>query len=78
MPLLRVHLDSDRVTARRVMDLHRAGKTHHESREAARAQAWRHGRTPVGEPIFVGVTNGRRHVQLLYDIEVDSDAQRSG
>ncbi|MBM0276281.1 hypothetical protein [Micromonospora tarensis] len=75
MPLLRVHLDSDRITARRVMRLHQAGKVHHESREAAREQVWRHGRTPAGDPIFVGITNGRRHVQLLYDIEVHPDTE---
>ncbi|MEU8211520.1 hypothetical protein AB0B85_20265 [Micromonospora sp. NPDC049044] len=76
MPLLRIHLDSDRITARRVLQLHRDGKTHHESREAAREEAWRQGRTPAGDPIFVGITNGRRHVQLLYDVEVCSDTAR--
>ncbi|MET8360216.1 hypothetical protein [Micromonospora sp. NPDC005171] len=76
MPLLRVHLDSDRATARRVLQLHQEGKTHHESREAALEQAWRQGRTPAGDPVFVGITNGRRDVQLLYDVEVYSDATR--
>ncbi|AYF26786.1 hypothetical protein CSH63_04775 [Micromonospora tulbaghiae] len=76
MPLLRVHLDSDRSTARRVLQLHQEGKTHHESREAAREQVWRQGRTPAGDPIFVGVTNGRRSVKLLYDVEVYSDTVR--
>lgn len=76
MPLLRVHLDSDQVTARRVLRLHQAGKVHHESREAAREQVWRQGRTPAGDPVFVGVTNGRDHVQLLYDVEVYTDTVR--
>lgn len=76
MPLLRVHLDSDRITARRVLQLHQEGKTHRESWEAAREQVWRQGRTPAGDPIFVGVTNGRRNVQLLYDVEVYSDTMR--
>ncbi|MEO3747445.1 hypothetical protein [Plantactinospora sp. B5E13] len=74
MPLIRVHLDSDRITARRVWQMHRAGKVHDESREAAREQVWRQGRTPAGDPVFVGVTNGRRHVQLLYDVEVYPDS----
>lgn len=73
MPLLRIHLDTDQVTARRVLHLHQEGRIHHESREAAREQVWRLGRTPAGDPIFVGVTNGRRHVRLLYDVEVYSD-----
>ncbi|MFI7438180.1 hypothetical protein [Micromonospora haikouensis] len=73
MSLLRVHLDSDRVTARRILQLHQEGRTHHESREAARDAVWRQGRTPAGEPVFVGITNGRRNVQLLYDVEVYSD-----
>jgi hypothetical protein len=69
MPRQRIQLDSDRTTARRVLDLHRAGKIHHESREAARAEAWRLGRTPAGDPVFVGVTNGEP-VRLMYDVEV--------
>ncbi|WFE40457.1 hypothetical protein [Micromonospora sp. WMMD998] len=73
MPLLRVHLDTDRTTARRVLHLHQRGGVHHESREAARDQVWRQGRTPAGDPLFVGITNGRRNVQLLYDVEVHSD-----
>ncbi|WP_229401970.1 hypothetical protein [Micromonospora okii] len=73
MPLLRIHLPSDRTTARRVLQLHREGRHHHESQEAAREQVWRQGRTPAGDPVFVGVTNGRRNLQLLYDVEVYSD-----
>jgi len=69
MPLLRVQLDCDRATARRVLDLHRAGRIHRESRDAARAEAWRLGRTPAGEPVFVGVSNGEP-VRLQYDVEV--------
>jgi hypothetical protein len=72
MPVMRVQLDSDRTTARRVLELHRAGRIHRESRDAATAEVWRHGRTPAGEPVFVGVTNGQP-VRLLYDVEVYSD-----
>jgi hypothetical protein len=72
MPLVRIQLESDRTTARRVMELHRADKVHHESREAARTEAWRRGWTPAAEPVFVGVTNGQP-VRLLYDVEVYSD-----
>ena len=70
---LRVHLDCDRATARRVLDLHRAGRIHHDSREAARAEVWRRGRTPAGEPVFVGVTNGDP-VRLMYDVEIYPEA----
>ncbi|WDZ83752.1 hypothetical protein [Micromonospora cathayae] len=73
MPLLRIQLDTDPITARRVLRLHQEGGIDHESREAAREQVWRQGRTPSGDPVFVGVTNGRRHVRLLYDVEVYSD-----
>jgi hypothetical protein len=72
MPLMRIQLDSDRATARRVLQLHQADKVHRESRDAARAAVWRRGRTPAGEPVFVGVTNGEP-VRLLYDVEVYSD-----
>ncbi|MET7376253.1 hypothetical protein [Micromonospora arida] len=76
MPLVRIHLDTDQTTARRVLQLHQEGRIHHESREAARDQALRQGRTPAGDPVFVGITNGRRDVQLLYDVEVYTDATR--
>ena len=69
MPLLRIQLRTDRTTARHVLALHLAGKIHHESRAAARDEAWRRGHTPAAEPVFVGVTNGRP-VHLLYDVEV--------
>lgn len=69
MPLLRIQLDSDRYTARRVRELHQAGRVHHESRDAAREEVWRRGRTPAAEPVFVGTTNGEP-VRLLYDVDV--------
>jgi hypothetical protein len=72
MPLMRIQLDSDRATARRVLELHQADKVHRASRDAARDQVWRRGRTPAGEPVFVGVTNGEP-VRLLYDVEIYSD-----
>lgn len=72
MPLVRIQLECNRTTARQVMDLHRADKIHHGSREEARAEVWRRGWTPAGEPVFVGVTNGQP-VRLLYDVEVYSD-----
>ncbi len=67
--MIRIQLDSDRTTARRVLDLHLSGKVHRESRDAAREQVWRRGRTPAAEPVFVGVSNGEP-VRLLYDVEV--------
>jgi hypothetical protein len=73
VPLLRVQVESDRTTARRVMRLHRADKVDHGSREAARGEARRRGWTPAAEPVFVGVTNGHP-VRLLYDVEVYPDA----
>ncbi|MEH1099697.1 hypothetical protein [Micromonospora sp. CPCC 205561] len=75
MPLMRIHLDTDPTTARRVLALHLAGKHHHESRDAARSEVWRLGRTPAAEPVFVGVTNGRP-VRLIYDVEVHLDTTR--
>ncbi|MCW6005775.1 hypothetical protein K1W54_14485 [Micromonospora sp. CPCC 205371] len=69
---IRVQLDTDPITARRVVALHRAGKTHRESRDAARDEIWRRGRTPAGEPVFVGVMNGDP-VRLLYEVEVYSE-----
>ena len=72
MPLMRTELDSDRYTARRVVQLYQAGKIHHESREAARGEVWRRGRTPAGEPVLVGVSNGDPF-RLIYDVDVCTD-----
>ncbi|GAA4947078.1 hypothetical protein [Actinoplanes utahensis] len=72
MPLMRIQLESDRKTARRVTELHLSGHAHRESVDAARDAVWRHGRTPAGEPVFVGVTNGEP-VRLLYDVAVYLD-----
>jgi hypothetical protein len=72
MPMLRIQIDSDRATARRVVQLHQADKIHHESREAARTEVWRRGWTPAGEPVFIGTTNGEP-VRLLYEVEVYSE-----
>ena len=72
MPLIRIQLDSDRKTARRVRELHQRGQVHHESRAAAREAAVRIGRTPAAEPVFVGTTNGEP-VRLVYDVEVYLD-----
>ncbi|WP_328477572.1 hypothetical protein OHA21_24845 [Actinoplanes sp. NBC_00393] len=69
MPLMRIQLESDRRTARRVMDLHLAGRADRASVDAARDQVWKHGRTPAADPVFVGITNGEP-VRLLYDVEV--------
>jgi hypothetical protein len=74
MPLMRIQLDSDKYTARRVLELHRAGKIHHESRNAARDEVWRRGHTPAAEPAFVGITNGEP-VSLIYDVEVYADTR---
>ncbi|MFC7546597.1 hypothetical protein [Plantactinospora sp. GCM10030261] len=75
MPLMRIQLDCDKRVARRVLDLHQAGKVHRESRDAARDEVWRRGRTPAAEPVFVGVTNGEP-VRLIYDVEVHLDTTR--
>lgn len=75
MPLMRIQLDSDRNTARRVVELHKAGKVHSKSRDAARDEVWRRGRTPAAEPIFIGTTNGEP-VRLIYDVEVYLDTMR--
>ena len=70
MAMIRIQLETDRSTARRVQEMHLGGRAHRESRDAARAEAWRRGYTPSAEPVFVGVTNGDP-VRLMYDVEVD-------
>lgn len=69
MVVMRIQLECDRVTARRVLALHREGRAHWESRRAAEAEARRLGRTPAGEPVFMGVSNGEP-ARLQYDVPV--------
>lgn len=73
MAVIRVQVDCDRATARRVWEHHRAGKVHRGFRDAARDEVWRLGRTPAGEPVFVGVSSGDP-VRLLYDAPVCRDS----
>ncbi|MDG4833402.1 hypothetical protein O7627_29450 [Solwaraspora sp. WMMD1047] len=72
MPLVRILVDCDRSTARRVLELHQAGKVHRESRDAARDEVWRRGHTPAADPVFVGTTNGAP-VRLIYDVRVHAN-----
>lgn len=72
MPVVRIQLESDRKTARRVTEMHVAGHPHRPSVDAARDAVWRLGRTPAADPVFIGVTNGEP-VRLLYDVEVYLD-----
>lgn len=74
MPVFRVQLDSDRTTARKVMELHLAGRVHRASVDAAREEVWRRGRTPAADPVFVGVSSGVP-VRLLFDVEVCLDTE---
>lgn len=46
-----------------------------ESRDAARDEVWRRGRTPAADPVFVGITNGEP-VRLIYDVDVYPDTTR--
>ncbi|WP_229071191.1 hypothetical protein [Actinoplanes sp. DH11] len=71
---MRVQLESDRTTARKVLKLHLAGRAHIESREAARDRVRQRGRTPAADPVFVGVTNGVPP-RLLYDVEVHLESE---
>ncbi|XVU26079.1 hypothetical protein ACQPZJ_03185 [Actinoplanes sp. CA-054009] len=69
MAVVRVQVTSTRGAAKKVLALHRAGRVDRPSRDAAREEVVRLGRTPAAEPVFVGVTNGEP-VHLLYDVEV--------
>ncbi|WP_029089752.1 hypothetical protein [Brevibacterium album] len=68
MPMLRIEIEAaDRIEAKRVQALYQRGERLVKLDEEAEAEAWRRGRTPVGRPVFVGLTNG---VPLLYRFDV--------
>lgn len=72
MPMLRIEIEAvDRIEAVRVQALYQRGERVVKLDEEVEAQAWRRGRTPVGRPVFVGLTNGR---PLLYRFDVPVEA----
>lgn len=76
MPMLRVELDAvDRIEAKRIQALYQRGQRSVELDDEATDAAWRAGRTPVGRPVFVGLTNGEP-VVYRFDVPVESAAAR--
>jgi hypothetical protein len=68
-PVAGLELDSDRYTARRVLELCRAGKVHRESVDAAREEVWRRGIRPPPSRSSSASRTGEP-VRLIYDVQV--------
>lgn len=76
MPLLRIEIQAtDRAEAQRLLALYAKGGRHPSLDAQVIDAVWARGRTPVGQPRLVGLTNGR---SALYKFDVDVDTEVRG
>lgn len=72
MPQLRIEIEAtDRIEARRILALYSRGDRHPPLDDEVIDEAWKRGRTPIGDPVFVGLTNGSP-IYYKFDVNVDS------
>lgn len=72
MAVQRVEIQAtDQLEARRVEAIYRQGGRHGRLEDEALDAVWRSGRTPVGGPVFVGLTHGSP-VLYRFDVPVDT------
>lgn len=68
MPKLRIEIAAtDQIEAKRVQSVHQRGGRIVKLDEEATDETWKAGYTPVGRPVFVGLTNGK---PLMYRFDV--------
>lgn len=75
MPKLRIEIAAtDQIEAKRVQSVYQRGERIIKLDEEVTDESWKAGYTPVGRPVFVGLTNGE---PLLYrfDVPVESSVR---
>ncbi|MCU4298817.1 hypothetical protein D3I60_17355 [Brevibacterium permense] len=75
MPKLRIEIAAvDQIEVKRVPSVYQRGERIVRLDDEASDEAWKAGYTPVGRPVFVGLTNGD---PLLYrfDVFVETSVQ---
>lgn len=76
MPLLRIEIEAtDRTEAQRVLSLYATGERLPSLDAEVLDEAWSLGRTPMGRPRLIGLTNGSPTL-YKFDVEVDSGIDR--
>lgn len=72
MPMLRVEIAAtDQIEAKHIQSLYQRGERNVGLDDEATDEAWKAGHTPVGRPVFVGLTNGEPLV-YRFDVPVET------
>lgn len=72
MPMLRIEIAAtDQIEAKRIQSVYQRGERIVGLDDEATEEAWRSGYTPVGRPIFVGLTNGKP-ISYRFDVPVET------
>jgi hypothetical protein len=75
MPKLRIEIAAtDQIEAKRVQSVYQRGERVVTLDDEATDETWRAGYTPVGRPVFVGLTNGEP-ISYRFDVPVDTSAR---
>ena len=68
MPNIAIEIEAtDRIEADRILALYQRGKRHTELEAEVTNEVWSRGWTPVGRPVFVGLSHG---APVFYRFEV--------
>lgn len=72
MPMFRIEIAAtDQIEAKRIQSVYQRGERIVELDDEATEGAWRSGYTPVGRPVFVGLTNGKP-ISYRFDVPVET------
>lgn len=75
MPVERIEIQAtDHIEARRIEAIYRQGGRRGRLEDEVLDAIWRSGRTPAGDPIFVGLTHGAP-VLYRFDVPVEVTAR---
>ncbi|WP_166820860.1 hypothetical protein [Brevibacterium limosum] len=74
MPKLRIEITAtDQIEAKRIQSVYQRGERIVKLDDEATDATWKAGYTPVGRPIFIGLTNGEP-ISYRYDVPVETSA----
>lgn len=68
MPKIPIEIEAhDHIEAKRIQGIYQRGDRHGGLEEEVTNEVWNRGWTPVGSPVFIGLSNGE---PILYRFEV--------
>lgn len=76
MPRIPIEIEAtDHIEAKRILALYQRGERHGVLEEEVTNEAWDRGRTPIGRPIFIGLSNGEP-VLYRFEVPVETSVKR--